>query len=223
MFSRTEQLIGDGLSKLKNSNVIVFGVGGVGGYAVEMIARSGVGKITLVDYDVVDVTNKNRQIIALDSTLGKNKVDVMKERIFDFYPECQVTAINEKLSEINIDKFKLNNYDYIIDAIDMVASKVNLIIYAHNNNIPIVSSMGAGNRLGIPSVKVVDIYKTHDDGLAKIIRKKLRENNITSHNVVFCENHPSSMGKTIGSIVYFPAVCGCILGAYVIEDLIRRN
>ena len=223
MFSRTELLIGDNINKLKNAKVIVFGIGGVGGYAVEMLARSGVGHITLVDYDIVDVSNKNRQIIALDSTIGKYKVDVMKDRILDYYPECEVEAIKDKILPENIQSFNLDKYDYIIDAIDMVTSKVSLIVYAHQNNIPIISAMGAGNRLGVPNVKVIDIFKTHDDGLAKILRKKLREENILSHKVVFCENTTIIDSRPIGSIAYYPAICGCMLSAYVIESFIGEK
>jgi len=222
MFSRTELLLGDDIKKLHSSNVIVFGVGGVGGYAVEMLARSGVGNITLVDFDKVDVTNKNRQIIALDSTIGKYKVDVMKDRIADFNNDCNVNVIREKLLVDNIEDFNLSKYDMIIDAIDMVTSKVALIVYAHQHSIPIISAMGAGNRLGVPNVKIVDIFDTHDDGLAKVIRKQLRNYNISKHNVVFCENTTSSSYKgVVGSIAYFPAVCGCMLSAYVIEELIK--
>ena len=222
MFSRTELLIGDSINKLHNSKVIVFGVGGVGGYAVEMLARAGVGNFTLVDYDKVDISNKNRQIIALDSTIGKNKVDVMKERILSYYPDCNVNVILSKLSPDNIESFNLENYDYIVDAIDMVTSKVALITYAKENNIPIISAMGAGNRIGVPKVQVCDIYKTYNDGLSKVMRKLLRERNIKSHKVVFCENNSINVSSnTIGSISYFPAICGCMLSASVIEDIIK--
>lgn len=222
MFRRTEILLGDKFNKIKDANVIIFGIGGVGGYTAEMLVRMGVGSITLVDYDSVDVSNKNRQIIALDSTIGKLKVDVMKDRIYDINKDCRVNAINKKLLADNIHEFELNQFDYIIDAIDMVTSKIALIEYAKNSNIPIISAMGAGNRLGIPSVKVVDISKTHDDGLAKVLRKKLRERGITKHNVVFVENTPTPNGDTIGSVAYFPAICGCMMSAFVIEELIKE-
>lgn len=222
MFRRTEILLGDNLSKLKKSSVIIFGIGGVGGYTAEMLARTGVGSITLVDYDVVDISNKNRQIIALDSTIGKYKVDVMKDRIKDINSDCNVIAINSKLTPENIHEFNLENYDYIIDAIDMVTSTICLIEYAKNHKIPIISAMGAGNRVGIPNFKIVDIYDTHDDGLAKILRKKLREKGINSHKVVFSENIATPNGETIGSIAYFPAVSGCMLSAYVIDELIKE-
>ena len=221
MFSRLELLVGDKFSLLQNKKVIVFGVGGVGGYATEMLARSGIGSITIVDYDVVDITNKNRQIIALDSTIGKSKVEVMKDRINDFNKTCHITAIKDKLTMDNIEKFNLLQYDYIIDAIDMVTSKINLITFAHNNNIPIISSMGVGNRLGIPEFEVTDIYKTSGDGLAKILRKKLRENNVKSHTVVFCKNQAIPNGDIIGSISYYPAMSGCMIAAKVIDDFLK--
>ncbi|MGN0960837.1 MAG: ThiF family adenylyltransferase [Christensenellales bacterium] len=222
MFRRTEILLGDKLNKLKNSKVIVFGVGGVGGYATEMLVRAGVGNITIVDFDVVDISNKNRQIIALNSTIGRLKVEVMKERIVDINPDCNIIAYNKKLLKDSIEEFELEKYDYILDCIDMVTSKLALIEYAKKHNIPIISAMGAGNRVGMPSIKVVDIYDTYNDGLAKILRKKLREKGITNHKVIFAENIATPNGDTIGSISYFPAMCGCAMSAYVIDELIKE-
>lgn len=221
MFERLELLIGDNLEKLKNSKVIMFGVGGVGGYATEMLVRSGVGSITLVDFDTVDITNKNRQIIALDSTIGKYKVDAWKDRLLDINADCKVIAINKKLLKDNIEDFELSKFDYIIDAIDMVSSKVALIDYAYKNNIKIISAMGVGNRIGIPEFVVEDIYKTYNDGLAKVLRQNLRKLGVDKHKVVFCKNNSINCGETIGSIAYFPAVAGCVLSAYVIDELIR--
>lgn len=221
MFRRTEILLGDKIEKLFKSNVIIFGVGGVGGYVAEMLVRSGVGSITLVDYDIVDISNKNRQIIALDSTIGKNKVDVWKERLLDINNKCKVTIYNQKLTKDNIDSFNLNQYDYIIDAIDMVSSKVALIEYAYKNQIRIISAMGAGNRIGIPEFVIDDIYNTYNDGLAKVLRHNLRKVGVEKHKVVFCKNNATPNGETIGSIAYFPAMCGCVLSAYVIDELIR--
>lgn len=221
MFRRLELLIGDNIEKLKNASIILFGVGGVGGYVAEMLVRSGIGSITIVDYDVVDISNKNRQIIALNSTIGKNKVDVLKDRLLDINADCKVLAINEKLTKDNIDLFNINNYDYIIDAIDMVTSKIALINYAKCNNIPIISAMGAGNRCGIPDVKIADIYSTSNDGLAKVLRHELRKLNVTEHTVVYCANNSTPCGKTIGSIAYFPAMVGCMLSAYVVEEIIK--
>lgn len=222
MFRRTELLLGNKINKLHNSNIIVFGVGGVGGYVAEMLVRSGIGKLTIVDFDVVDISNKNRQIIALDSTIGKPKVDVLKERLLDINKDCHVFAINTKLLVDNILDFDLTKYDYIIDAIDMVSSKIALIAYAHENNIPIVSAMGVGNRCDIPNIKITDIYDTYNDGLAKVLRKKLREKGIKKHDVVFSENIAVPNGETIGSIAYYPAIAGCMLSAYVINQLVKE-
>lgn len=223
MFRRTKLLLGNKFELLKKSKIIVFGIGGVGGYAVEMLVRAGVQNITIVDFDVVDISNKNRQIIALDSTIGKPKVDVLKQRILDINPDCYVTAINKKLTKDNIADFNICDYDFVIDAIDMVTSKIALIEFAHSNNVPIISSMGAGNRYEIPKPKIVDIFSTYNDGLAKVLRKKLREKGILSYNVVFDENkaHPSS--DEIGSISYYPAIIGSYLSAYVINKIIERG
>ena len=223
MLSRLKLLIGDGVTKLEQSRVIIFGVGGVGGYAVEMLARSGVCNITLVDFDVVDISNKNRQIIALDSTIGKNKVDVMALRIKDINPKCQVKIFNQKLTKDNISDFDLDKYDYIIDAIDMVTSKLTLIEHAYNNNIPIISAMGAGNRFGLPDVKIDDIYNTSNDGLAKVMRRELRKRGVSRHTVVYATNKSTPCGETIGSISYFPAMVGCMISAYVINQLVGDN
>ena len=215
-------MLGDNIEKLFSANVIVFGVGGVGGYTAEMLVRSGVGNITIVDFDIVDISNKNRQIIALDSTIGKNKVNVLKSRLLDINPDCNVIAINAKLLKENLEDFNLKNFDYIIDAIDMVTSKIALIEYTHKNNIKIISAMGAGNRIGIPEFEVVDIYKTYNDGLAKVLRHNLRKLGIDKHNVVFSKNNAIPNGDTIGSIAYYPAMCGCVLSAFVIEELLKR-
>lgn len=221
MFSRLELLVGDKLTKLNKTKIIIFGVGGVGGYVAEMLVRSGIGTITIVDYDTVDITNKNRQIIALDSTLNKFKVDVLKNRMLDINGSCNIVVINNKLTVENIEDFNLSEYDYVIDAIDMVKSKVALIDYCFKRNIKIISSMGVGNRLGIPEFVVDDIYNTQNDGLAKVLRHNLRKLNVTKHKVVFCKNNSISCGENIGSIAYFPAVAGCILAANVIEEILK--
>ena len=222
MFSRTELLIGDKINILKKANIIVFGIGGVGGYVAEMLVRSGIENITLVDFDMVDLSNLNRQIIALHSTIGKYKVDVMKDRLLDINNNCNIKVFNEKLTPDNLGIFNLIDYDYIIDAIDMIQSKVALIDYAYKNNLKIISAMGAGNRFDIPEFKVVDIYDTYNDGLSKILRSHLRKLGITKHNVVFTSNKPNKIAENIGSIVYYPAMCGCVLSAYVINDLIKE-
>ena len=225
MFRRLELLVGNDINKLHNTNVIVFGVGGVGGYAAEMLVRSGISKITIVDYDCVDISNKNRQIIALDSTIGHSKVAVLKNRLLDINKNCEILAINEKLLKDNIDKFDLKQYDYVIDAIDMVTSKIALIDFAHKNDIKIISAMGAGNRLDIPECVIGDIFETSNDGLAKVLRQNLRKLGIENHKVVYFRNKSLSTGetRTIGSIAYYPAISGAMLSAYVINDILGRS
>lgn len=222
MFRRTEILLGDKIEKLKKANIIVFGVGGVGGYVIEMLVRSGVGNITLVDFDKVDISNKNRQIIALDSTIGVPKVEAMRDRIRDINKDCKVKIINDKLTPENLDDFSLDSYDYVIDAIDMVSSKLALIKYCKDRDIPIISAMGAGNRVGTPKFEVADIYKTYNDGLAKVMRSGLRKLGVSHHNVCFTSNIATPNGDTIGSIAYYPAMCGCVLSSFVIEELIKE-
>ena len=222
MFARTEKLIGkDNLYKLKNSHVAIFGIGGVGGYVAEMLVRAGVGKLTIIDFDKVDKTNINRQIIALQSTVGKFKVDVMKERLLDINPSCVITTFKEKYLPDNRELFFKNNYDYVVDAIDMVTSKVDLIKYCHDLNLNIISAMGAGNRYTVPEFKVVDIFKTYNDGLAKIVRKKLKELGVCKHTVAFTENIANPSQDVIGSISYYPSMCGCVIAGHVVNELIK--
>ena len=221
--NRTEILIGkENLNKLKNSNIAIFGVGGVGGYTTEMLVRAGIENITIVDFDNVDKSNLNRQIIALTSTIGQPKVEVMKNRILDINPNCNVNAINCRYTEENSEKLLNQNYDYVIDAIDSVNDKINLIVECKKKEIPIISAMGAGNRIGIPNFKITDISKTFNDGLAKVVRKRLKNENISKLDVAFCEDLPVTKGEVTGSISYFPSMCGCVISAYVIEKLINR-
>lgn len=221
MLSRTRLLLGDNnMTKLHDANVIVFGVGGVGGYVCEILARSGVGHITIVDFDKVDVTNINRQIIATTDTVGMFKVDAMKSRLHSINPNIDVTAINTKYCSSTYEDFDLTKYDYVIDAIDIVTDKIHLIATCYNQNIKCVSAMGAGNRKGIPTFKVADIYKTYNDGLAKVLRKKLRENGVMHYDVVFTSDDRVNInGDTVGSIAYYPAMCGCVLAGFVINQL----
>lgn len=219
---RTELLIGaDKLQKLKDSKVIVFGLGGVGGYVAEMLVRSGIGSLTIVDFDTVDVTNINRQIIALHSTMGKSKTDLFKARLLDINPDLKLTAIDKKVCKENVSDFDLSQYDYVVDAIDIVTDKIELIKECHRLNIKSVSAMGAGNRYSVPTFTCCDIFKTHNDGLAKILRKRLKEEGVTSHNVVFTSQDSVSNGRVVGSIAYYPAMCGCVLASVVINDLIK--
>lgn len=219
---RTELLIGEnGLQKLNNCHVAVFGVGGVGGYTCEMLARAGVGELTIIDFDVVSKSNINRQIIALNSTIGKLKVDVFKNRLLDINPNLKVNALPIKFDETTIDTIFSKNYDYVVDAIDIVTNKITLIETCHNRNIKIVSAMGAGNRCDIPNFEVADIYKTYNDGLAKVLRKKLKELGIQKHTVVFTKIQATPNGNVVGSISYYPSMCGCVLAGFIINELLK--
>ena len=224
MLRRLEVMIGEKINILKESNIIIFGLGGVGGYVAEMLARSGVGKLTLVDYDLIDISNKNRQIIATDNVLGKSKVDEWKNRIHLINQDCEVVSINDKLLSENIEFFHLDQFDFVIDAIDMVKSKIALIDYCFKNNIPIVSAMGAGNRIDIPECVVGDIYETNNDGLAKVLRHNLRKLGVTRHSVIYFKNKSIAIGENnvIGSVAYYPAISGAMTAAYVINKLLNK-
>ena len=222
MKSRTALLIGnEGINKLQNSNIIVFGIGGVGGHIVEMLIRAGVENITLVDYDKVSLSNINRQIIALHSTIGEYKVDVMRDRLLDINPNVKITIYRERYTADNRDMFFSQKYDYVIDAIDDVSNKVDLIYYCKTNNIPIISAMGAGNRYSVPDFKIADISKTYNDGLCKVVRKKLRDLGITNHTVAFTDYIANKTSGEIGSISFYPAMCGCVIAGHVINELIK--
>lgn len=222
MHSRTELLIGkDKLAKVKDANIIIFGVGGVGGYVCEMLVRAGVQNLTIVDFDVVDKTNLNRQIIALNSTIGKSKVEVMKTRLLDINPRANIVTINKMYTEENSNEFFAEHYDYVIDAIDIVKHKIHLIKTAKDKNLNIVSAMGAGNRYQIPKFEVEDLFKTHNDGLAKVLRKQLKNIGINELKVVYTNQDTFTNGGQVGSISYFPAMCGCVISAYVINEIIK--
>lgn len=226
---RTKILLGqDGLDKLKSSSVAVIGIGGVGGYVCMMLARAGVENITLVDFDKVDETNINRQVVATSKTVGLEKTVVMKQMIEDINPKCVVkTYQNRFCNEFAQMFFTENKFDYVVDAIDKVTDKLDLICYCKQHEINIISAMGAGNRTNIPNFRVVDIFKTSNDGLAKIIRKKLREREVKSLDVVTCDTPAIKFDRTenpsVGSISYYPAMCGCVLGAFVINKLIEKQ
>lgn len=221
--NRTEILITKtGVQTLKNASVAVIGVGGVGGYVAYLLCRAGVENITLVDFDTVSQSNINRQIVANTTTVGQFKVDVMKDEILKINPNCKVVAIKERVTQSNLNQLNLSSCNFVVDAIDSVQDKVSLICFCKQKNINIISAMGAGNRLTIPNFKVMDIYKTSNDGLAKIMRKKLRENGVDALNVVSCEDKAlKTDSQQIGSISYFPAMCGCVLSAHVINSLLK--
>ena len=220
---KTELLIGNnGVSKLKNANIIIFGIGGVGGYTCEMLVRAGIGNLTIVEFDKVDITNINRQIIALNSNVGEFKVNAMQKRILDINSAINLKIVNTRVCAENVKELLNSNYDYVIDAIDSVTDKINLIVTAKELGLNIISAMGAGNRIQIPQFEVCDLYKTYNDGLAKVLRKKLKEKGINKHLVVFSKNQATPCGDQIGSISYYPAMCGCVLAGYVINELLNK-
>ncbi len=222
---RTKALIGEqGILKLCNSHVCVVGIGGVGGYVCLMLVRAGVENLTLVDFDKVDETNINRQVVANVETVGRLKTEVMREMILKINPNCNIEIVSERFDNLLAEKLFKTNFDYVVDAIDSVQDKVDLIDYCVTHDIKIVSAMGAGNRKNIPNFQVLDIYKTSNDGLAKIMRKRLRERNVAKLDVVTSvEKAEKIEEKFVASISYYPAMCGCVLSAFVINKLIDKG
>lgn len=223
-FSREERLIGkENLEKLNKSKVAVFGIGGVGSFVVEGLARAGIGKLLLVDNDTIDITNINRQIHANINTVGKHKVDVMKERILSINPEAEVDVSTEFFMPGS--KLLDNSLGYIVDAIDTVTGKIELVCKANELNIPIISGMGTGNKLDSTKFEVVDIYKTSVCPLAKVMRKELRARGIEKLKVVYSKEEPIKPNdgdyKTPASISFVPSVAGLIIAGEVIKDIIN--
>ncbi|MBE6673132.1 MAG: tRNA threonylcarbamoyladenosine dehydratase [Ruminococcaceae bacterium] len=221
--SRTEQLIGvEGVLKLKNSRVAVFGIGGVGSYVVEALARAGVGALDLIDNDTVAESNLNRQLIALRSTLGMPKVEVAKERILDINPDCSVNIYQRFYLPEEADHFPFADFDYIVDAIDTVKAKISLVEEAKKANVPIICSMGTGNKLDPTRFEVADISKTSVCPLAKVMRTELRKRGINHVKVVYSKEEPLNVGnRTPASISFVPSAAGLIIAGQVIRDLIK--
>lgn len=224
MFEREIALIGEeDFLKIQTKKVLVFGLGGVGGYVCEMLVRSGIKEIGICDFDIITNSNKNRQIIALDSTIGKNKVVVMKERLKDINDNLIIHEYNFKITEDNINEIP-NDYDYFIDAIDDVSAKIAIIRYAYANNIRIISSMGTGNKLDPTKFKISKINQTKVCPLAKVMRYKLKELNISDLMVLYSEELPiKTSNKVISSISFVPSVAGILIARYVILDIINKN
>ena len=230
-FSRTELLIGkDGVEKLANSKVAIFGIGGVGSFVVEALARAGIGNFVLVDNDEVDITNLNRQIIATHKTIGKPKVEIARERILDINPNANVEIYREFFmpeSKGILD----NSIDYIVDAVDTVTAKIELAVRAEKMSIPIISSMGTGNKLDPTRFEVTDIYKTSVCPLAKVMRKELKQRGIKKLKVVFSKEEPikplnsnelTNKKQVPGSISFVPSVAGLIVAGEVIKDIKKK-
>ncbi|MBQ3367087.1 MAG: tRNA threonylcarbamoyladenosine dehydratase [Acidaminococcaceae bacterium] len=235
-FSRTELLLGkENLEKLAAARVCIFGIGGVGGYVTEALARSGVGHLELVDNDVVCLSNLNRQIIATHETLGRYKVDVMKERILSINPAAEVKVHKCFYLPETRSQFDFTKYDYVVDAIDTVAGKIALVLQAEASGTPVISSMGAGNKLDPAAFQVADIYQTSVCPLAKVMRKELKKRGVKKLKVVYSKELPvavqneaeslqSSSRRSIpGSIAFVPSVVGLIIAGEVVKDLIIQN
>ncbi len=247
-FSRTQLLLGaDAMERLKNSRVAVFGIGGVGGYVCEALVRSGVGHFDLIDDDQVCLTNLNRQIIATRKTVGHYKTEVMKERMLDINPDVEVTVHNCFFLPETADEFRFEEYDYVVDAVDTVTAKLELVMKCKEKGVPIISSMGAGNKLDASAFKVADIYKTTMCPLAKVMRHELKKRGVKKLKVVYSEEKPirpledmsiSCRSNCIcppgaqhkcterrdipGSVAFVPSVAGLIIAGEVVKDLIQK-
>ena len=228
-FDRLELALGkDKMEKLKNSRVLVFGVGGVGGYTIEALARSGIYNIDIVDKDTVDITNMNRQIVALNSTISKSKVSVMKERILDINKDCNVNAIECFYLKENASDFDFTKYDYIIDCIDTVSAKVSIIEKAYKTNVKVISAMGAGNKINPSLLRVSDIYDTKVDPLAKVMRHEMKKRGIKKLKVVYSIEKPIEIETKINeesnkpipsSLIFVPASMGLLIASEVVKDI----
>lgn len=221
--TRTEALIGkESIEKLSKAKIALIGVGGVGGFAMEALVRSGIGKILMVDKDIVDVTNLNRQIIATIDTIDKVKVEVAKERALSINPNVDVEIIQCQVSADTIIDLNLSDYDYVIDAIDDIYAKVELVTHCKEHDICIISAMGAGKKLNPTMFKVADIYSTKVDPLARRMRTLLKQKNVKNLKVVYSEEKPIELNKSVvSSISFMPSVMGLIIASEVIKDLIK--
>lgn len=224
IFLRTRLLIGsEAINKLKNSKVAVFGVGGVGSFVIEALARASVGKIDIFDGDVVDATNINRQLIALHSTIGMSKVEVMKKRLLDINPEIIVNAHHVVFNALNADEFSFEDYDYIVDAIDMVSSKLLIISKAKALGKNVISSMGMGNKINPSMIEITDIFSTQNCPLARVMRRELKARKISSLKVAYSKEMPlyKPENKVNSSISFVPSVGGLMIASEVVRDLIK--
>lgn len=230
-FDRTQLLLGEAsMDILNNSAVAVFGVGGVGGYVAEALVRSGIGSIDIIDNDKVSETNINRQIIATTKTVGQYKVDVLKQRILEINPDCKVTAYKCFYLPETKNEFDFSSYDYIVDAVDTVTAKIQLVLEAGDKKVPIISSMGAGNKLNPAEFEVTDISKTSVCPLAKVMRRELKKRGVNHLKVVYSKEPPVKPGiseevtgkrAVPGSVAFVPSVVGMIIASEVVKDLIK--
>ncbi len=220
-FSRTQMLLGqDAIELLNKKRVAVFGIGGVGGYVCEALVRSGIGAFDLIDSDKVSITNLNRQIIATHKTIGMYKVDVMKERMLDINPDVNVEVHRCFFLPENADDFSFQEYDYVVDAVDTVTAKIELILRAKKDGVPIISAMGAGNKLDPSKFKVADIYETTVCPLARVMRRELKKRDIESLKVVYSDEAPIKTDADFpGSTAFTPAAMGLVIAGEIVKDL----
>lgn len=222
--SRTETLIGkENVDKLSRAHVLVFGLGGVGSYCVEALARAGIGELTLVDGDKVSESNINRQLIATVKTVGRQKAEVQKERVLDINPNAVVHAKEIFYLPENSDGFDFSKYDYVVDAVDTVTAKLDIVQKANSANVPVISSMGTGNKVKPTEFKVADLFKTKVCPLAKVMRKELKSRGVDRLKVVYSEEEPLKKERTPSSISFVPPVAGLILAGEVIKDIISKE
>lgn len=222
-YIRTELLLGEeAIKKLKKSTVAIFGIGGVGSYVLEGLARIGVGNFILVDRDEVSLSNINRQIIATTKTVGRKKVDVAKERVLEINPDCNIQIFDKFFMPDSEDLFD-EKVDYVVDAIDTVTAKIELVVRANEYKVPIISSMGTGNKLDPTKFEVCDINKTSVCPLAKVMRKELRKRDIKKLKVVYSKEEPKKVGQVPGSVSFVPSVAGLIIAGEVVKDLIKES
>lgn len=225
-FERTINLIGkENFDKIYNSNIIIFGVGGVGGYVLEMLTRCGVNNITIVDFDTINITNLNRQIISLHSNIGEYKVDAFYKRVKDINPNVNLIVIKEKLTKENIESFNLSKFDYVLDCIDSYKDKLSLIEYCYRNNIKIISSMSAGNRYKVTKYVITDIFKTKNDAMARKLRLDLKKLGVKKLTVCYTDSLSDNINlkNRVLSISYNVALCGTTISQYVINKIIETN
>ena len=227
LFARTELLMGEAaVEELSHARVAVFGIGGVGGYICEGLARSGIGALDIIDNDTVDISNINRQIIATNRTIGRYKTDVMKERLLDINPDIDVVSYKCFCLPENIDQFPFDRYDYVADAVDTITAKIAIITKCKSMNIPVISAMGAGNKLDPTGFKVADIYDTAICPLSKVMRRELRKRNVGELKVVYSQEMPVKLTQDTrcpGSVSFVPPVVGFIMAGEIIKDLAAQT
>ena len=222
MFERIEQLVGKtNLEKINNTTILVVGLGGVGGYATEALIRSGIKNIILIDHDVIDITNLNRQIISLNSNISEDKIKASEKRIHDINPNCNVITYKIFLDENNIDILNNHKIDYIVDACDTVKTKKLLIDYSIKNNIKLISSMGTANKLDPTKLEIIDIRKTSYDPLAKILRKYVLDLKTKQKIMVVSSTEPPLKKENLSSMIFVPATSGILCANYIIKDIIK--